>query len=239
MSDFRVLRFAIIVCLGCSVVLSAAAIGLRDRQQANLILDQRRNILKSVGLFQPEMAEEELNATYNERMVGLVVRADGSVVEGRNPTELDPEQEPDLLPVYQRVDDGEVAAYTIPVSGKGLWSTLYGYFALDADLNTVRGITFYQHGETPGLGGEIDKPWFQENFVGKKILDDAGNLRSITVVKGTAADRYPDPDELVHYVDGISGATITSNGVTALLEAELTRYRPYFETLRNGMGRTT
>jgi Na+-transporting NADH:ubiquinone oxidoreductase subunit C len=238
-SDFKVIRFAIIVCLVCSVVLSAAAIGLRDRQEANLVFDQRRNILKSVGLFQADMGEQEVNAVYNESMLGLVLRADGSVVEGRLPEDVNPKTEPELLLLYQRVDDGNVSAYSFPVSGKGLWSTLYGYFALEADLSTVRGLTFYQHGETPGLGGEIDKAWFQENFVGKKILDDAGELRSVTVVKGSAADKYSDPMELRHYVDGISGATITSRSVSLLLKAGLENYEPYFGGLRSSSGRTT
>ncbi|GJM44047.1 MAG: Na(+)-translocating NADH-quinone reductase subunit C [Gemmatimonadota bacterium] len=239
MSDFRVIRFAIIVCLACSVVLSAAAIGLRDRQDANLIFDQRRNILKSVGLFEDGMGEAEVNAIYGERMVGLVLRPDGTVLEGRVPSDIDEAKESELLALYQRLDDGKVGAYSFPVSGKGLWSTLYGYFALEADLNTVAGITFYQHGETPGLGGEIDKPWFQHNFVGKKILDEAGDVVSVTVVKGTAADQHSDPKDLSHYVDGISGATITSRGVTKLVKMGLERYEPYFGTLRSGAGRTT
>lgn len=238
MSDFKVIRFAVIVCLGCSVFLSAAAIGLRERQEANLVFDMRRNILKSVDLFEPGMGEKEVNETYAEKVVGLVLNPDGSVIEGRDPATVDPEEEPELLPMYQRVDDGEVTAYTFPVSGKGLWSTLYGYFALEEDLNTVRGLTFYKHGETPGLGGEIDKEWFQHNFVGKKIRTESGDIVSVAVVKGHAADKHPDPKELQHYVDGISGATMTSNGVTALLRAGLERYEPYFARLR-GEGRTT
>jgi len=238
-SDLRVIRFAMIVCLACSVVLSAAAVGLRDRQDANLLFDMRRNILKSVDLYEPGMDEEAVNRTYDERIVGIVLRGDGTVVEDRNPATVDPEAEPELLPLYERVDDGKVTAYSFPVSGKGLWSTLYGYFALEADLDTVRGLTFYKHGETPGLGGEIDKPWFQHNFVGKKVRDANGEIVSVTVVKGKAADRHPDPADLQHHVDGISGATMTSNGVTALLRAGLERYEPYFSRVRNEAGRTT
>ena len=233
MSDFRVIRFAIIVCLGCSLLVSAAAIGLRDRQEANLILDMRKNILKSVGLLAPGMVEEEVNRVYDSQIVGLVLREDGSVVEGRSPSDVNPDREPELLTVFQRVDDGEVTAYTMPIVGKGLWSTMYGYLALDADLDTVRGITFYKHGETPGLGGEIEKDWFQQNFVGKKIRDGE-ELVSVSVVKGHAADKYTNPDDLEHYVDGISGATITANGVTKMLKAGLERYQPYFARVRTG-----
>ena len=109
----------------------------------------------------------------------------------------------------------------MPISGKGLWSSLFGYFALDADnYSTVKGITFYAHAETPGLGAEISKKWFQDNFVNKEIYEK-NNLKSISVAKGKA-------DENSKYeVDGISGATITSNGVTTLLSRDLRRYEPY------------
>jgi Na+-transporting NADH:ubiquinone oxidoreductase subunit C len=234
----RVLRFAIIICLACSLVVSAAAVGLRDRQEANLLLDKRKNILKSVNLFQPGMTEEEVNRVYADNMVGLVLTPDGKVLEGRDPADVDPDREPDLLLLYERVEDGEVTGYTFPVQGKGLWSTLYGYFALEADLNKVKGLTFYQHGETPGLGGEIEKDWFLDQFVGKEVRDEDGTLTSVTVVKGKAADKYSDPEELIHAVDGISGATITSNGVTALLRKALDTYEPYFSQLRSG-GKTT
>lgn len=238
MSNFKVIRFAVIVCLACSVCLSAAAIGLRERQEANLVFDMRRNILKSVDLYQAGMGENEVNDAYERQIVGLVLNPDGTVIEGKDPSTVNVEEEPDLLPIYERIEDGQVTAYTFPVSGKGLWSTLYGYFALDSDLNTVRGITFYKHGETPGLGGEIDKAWFQQNFVGKKVRNDAGDIVSVTVVKGHATDRHSDPEELTHYVDGISGATMTANGVTALIRKGLERYEPYFERLRDA-GRTT
>jgi len=230
--NLRVIRFAVIVCLACSLLVSAAAIGLRDRQQANLQLDIQKNILKSVGLFDPDQSRDEIQQTFADHMTGLVLSADGTPVEGREPTDVDPEREPDLLPLYECRQDGEVTSYTFPVVGKGLWSTMYGYFALEADLNTVRGITFYAHGETPGLGGEIEKDWFQQNFVGKKILSDDGEIRSVSTVKGKAADLHPDPAELRHYVDGISGATITARGVSEMLLKTLTAYEPYFRQIR-------
>ena len=111
----------------------------------------------------------------------------------------------------------------IPISGKGLWSSLYGYFAIDSNnYSTVRGITFYAHGETPGLGAEISKKWFQNNFIDKEIFTLDNILNSITVIKGKAKDSNK------YEVDGISGATITSNGVTELLKRDLQRFEPYF-----------
>lgn len=230
----KALRFAIIVCLVCSVLVSGAALGLRDRQEANLRVDIQKNILKSVGLVDPTFTPEQIVSTYEKRISGIVLTTDGTVIEGRKPDDVDPEKEPQLLRLYERVDDGNVVAYTFPIVGKGLWSTLYGYFALESDLNTVKGITFYQQGETPGLGAEIEKPWFQENFVGKKILAGDGTIESVKVVKGKAAEVHPNDTE--HYVDGISGATITSKGVTEMIGRTIRQYEPYFAKLR-GQGR--
>ena len=109
-----------------------------------------------------------------------------------------------------------------------MWSTLYGYIALEKDFNTVKGITFYQHGETPGLGGEVDKLWFQENFIGKKIYDVNDKFVSIEVVKGKVSDIYSG-NKANHAVDGISGATITSRGVSDFIKSDLSRYVNYFK----------
>jgi len=228
--NLRVIGFAVVICLACSILVSSAAIGLRDRQEANLQLDIRKNILKSVGLYEGGQAVEEVNRIFDEEIVALVIDRAGNVVEGKTPDDVDPAVDTDSLILFEHVKNGEVMAYTVPTVGRGLWSTLYGYFALESDLNTVKGLTFYKHGETPGLGGEISKAWFQESFVGKKVLDASGGLRSVTVVKGIAADRHPK--DLEHYVDGISGATITADGVTKMLVKTLDDYEPYFGKIR-------
>jgi len=233
-SNTYTFTFTLAVCVGCSLFVSLAAIGLRPQQELNYKVDRQRNILRSVGL--PESTDHRLSPAevqqlFRERIQGIVVDTNGNIVAGRKPEDVDPEKEPDLLPVYLRKDGSTITAYSIPVSGKGLWSTIYGYLALDPDGVTVRGITFYKHGETPGLGGEIEKPWFQNNFKGKKILDEQGRLTSITVVKGKVKDQIP-PSEASHYVDGISGATLTGKGVTALLRHSLERYDPYFRKVR-------
>ena len=100
---------------------------------------------------------------------------------------------------------------------------MFGYIALKDDLNSVLGITFYKHGETPGLGAEVEKKWFQDNFIDKRIFDENGDFVSIAVAKGKALDQY-------HSVDGISGATMTSNGVTKLLATDLGRYMNYINS---------
>jgi Na+-transporting NADH:ubiquinone oxidoreductase subunit C len=129
----------------------------------------------------------------------------------------------EYLPAYKASNP---ESFIIPIAGKGLWSTLFGYFALEKDLNTVKGISFYKHGETPGLGGEVEKKWFQDNFIGKKIFNSSAELISIKVVKGKAGDVLSS-DALIHGVDGISGATITSRGVSEFLKNDLLRYEPY------------
>ena len=106
---------------------------------------------------------------------------------------------------------------------------MYGYFAIEPDASTVKGITFYKHKETPGLGAEVDKNWFKNNFIGKKLVDIEGSLVSIEVVKGYVSDTDPNA---MHKVDGISGATITGKGVTTFLKSDLEKYEPYFAKIR-------
>ena len=125
--------------------------------------------------------------------------------------------------------DNQVDAYAIPISGYGLWSTLYGYFSVDGDGQTVRGITFYAHGETPGLGAEVEAKWFQDNFIGKKIASDDGTFRSVGIVRGKVKNMV-GLDEAPYYVDGISGATVTSKGVENFLREGLKNMRHF----RNG-----
>jgi Na+-transporting NADH:ubiquinone oxidoreductase subunit C len=139
----------------------------------------------------------------------------------------DADRAPYQLMAVTRDAAGKDDAYVFPIKGPGLWSILYGFLALEADGNRVRGITFYQHGETPGLGGEVDNPAWKAQWVGKRILDDQGALRSITVKKNKVDPAIPV--EKLHYVDGLSGSTITSNGVTAFVKRDLTAYRPFLE----------
>jgi Na+-transporting NADH:ubiquinone oxidoreductase subunit C len=140
-------------------------------------------------------------------------------------------QRKEYAPLYQALgENGETVAWCIPISGYGLWSTLYGFLALKPDLRHVRGITFYKHGETPGLGGEVDNFAWQESWEDKAILDEQGHVIGITVKKGIVNEAVPS--EKAHMVDGLSGATITSNGVTRFVLADLTKYEPYFAKLR-------
>ena len=229
-----VLIFAAVVTITCSILLASAASLLRERQQENIALDKQKNILTSAGLIKgdSEVTRQQILSLYDTNIKSQVVDTTGKVIETKQVSQLDPKKDPHLLPLYLYQKDGTVQSYIIPISGKGLWSTIYGYLALEPDVNTVRGITFYQHGETPGLGGEITKQWFTDNFIGKRILSPDGNLVSITVVKGKVADKIPE-SESYHYVDGISGSTLTGKGLTNFLKKDLERYEPFFETIRN------
>ena len=218
--------FAIIV----SLILSVASTQLKPFQDTNIEVDKKRNVLKSLGLDVSVLTPENILSEYKARISEVIIDMKGNYIDSFSYSDLVftenmisgesiyTFQGQNYLPIFK---SSLPESIIIPISGKGLWSTLFGYFALDTDFNTVKGITFYQHGETAGLGGEVDKKWFQDNFAGKKIKDNEGNLVSIHVVKGKSGDD-------MHSVDGISGATITSRGVTDFLLRDLKKYMPFF-----------
>ena len=139
-------------------------------------------------------------------------------------------KKPKYMPVYEVRDQGEVSKYIFPIYGKGLWSTLYGFLALDKDLETIRGITFYQHGETPGLGGEVDNPKWKALWKGKKAFDENNDVK-ISVIKGKVDTSNPNKEYLV---DGLSGATLTTRGVDHLVKYWLGKhgYGAFIDNLR-------
>ena len=203
--DTRTITFAAVICITCSLLLSGTAAGLKGRQEANKAYDVKRNIVKAFGIDIGEMKRPEIEATF-EKHVSEETAGD--------------------LPLYIWTDDGadEPSKYAFPISGKGLWSTLYGYLALNADLETIAGISFYKHGETPGLGAEIEKNWFLVQFKGKRLYK-GGKPLDFTIAKpGTAQGESS--------VDGISGATLTGNGVEALLRKDAARYADYFNQIK-------
>lgn len=226
--------FALIVCVVCSFSLAAVSEGLREKKEQNIALDIKKNILKAVDLrdpLQPKAKPATIERIYQEKIEEKVIDAEGNILEDKRPEDISEGKELYLLYVYK--EGGEVVSYCFPIEGKGLWSTLYGYFALEPDAVTVRGITFYKHGETPGLGAEIEKDWFQNNFKGKKIWDTKANLLvPVAVIKGKVADLIKVPKAAQFHVDGISGATMTSKGVTAMIHKWLHIYEPFFAKIR-------
>ena len=229
--DRRVLGFAAAVCVTCSLLLSAAATLLKERQAYNVELDRKLNVLKAFGVETvvdgKRISAETVEGYFRDHVREAAVDpAAAELVE-------DPAAAGDreLLPLYLWQEGGITRKYAFPISGKGLWSTIYGYLALDQGLAEIVGITFYRHGETPGLGGEIATDWFQGQFRGKRVYKD-GRPQAFEVVKGTVADKYPGGND--HAVDGITGATMTGDGVEAFLNEDLARYEPYFSKVREG-----
>lgn len=238
-SNSYVLGFAVAVCIAMSATLAFTATSLKPLQESAREFDRQKNVMLAAGLIQDgdPRPRAELERLYAERVKEEVVDTrTGSVVAGKAPKDAadlnkaaakaDPADSRRYRVVATtRADDGKLEAIVLPVSGRGLWSTLYGYLALEADRDHVRGITFYQHGETPGLGGEVENPAWTAMWRGKRILGEDGKLRSITVKKGKVDPAVPA--EKAHFVDGLSGATITSNGVTDFVRADLGAFASY------------
>ena len=223
-SDAYTIVFTTIITVILGLGLSYTADSLRGRQILNEELDIKKNILSVLGYKQDTpWTNEEVQSLYDSNINEIRIDEVGLVLD-----EVD-QSGNFAYTIYQSSENNMVTGYAIPIAGKGLWGTMYGYFAIEPDAETVKGITFYKHKETPGLGAEVDKDWFKNNFIGKKLTDKNGELVSIEVVKGYVSKTDP---EALHKVDGISGATITGTGLTTFLKSDLEKYEPYFARVR-------
>lgn len=223
-SDAYTIIFTMITSVILGLGLSATRDSLRERQLLNIELDIKKKILSVLGFEQTgDWIDEDVQSMYDNNINEIIISSAGEEVKENNTSGQK------TYKIYQSRDGNRVKGYAIPISGKGLWGTMYGYFAIEPDASTAKGITFYKHKETPGLGAEVDKDWFKNNFIGKKFIDDSGNLVSIEVIKGFVSDKDPNAK---HKVDGISGATVTGNGLTTFLKADLQKYEPYFAKIR-------
>ena len=225
--DTRTLVFAGAVCITCSLLLSGMAAGLKGFQKANEEFDVKRNIVKAFGVDIGGATAESVAEIFRKHIEERVVDAEtGTVVAEMDPLRIpsDAADKKALLPLYAWMEDGKATKYAFPVSGKGLWGMIYGYLALDADLETIAGISFYKHAETPGLGAEIEKDWFQSQFSGKQLYNDDGEPTDFKVVKPGSARGDA-------VVDGISGATLTGKGVENLLRHDARLYADYFKKI--------
>ena len=225
--------FILTVTIVTSLLLSIASEGLKNLKLKNIELDKKKNILNAVGIdIQKFNNIKDIDNYFIKNIDTLIINDKGDINNYLSISDLKEREnnktgevkyyhdDIEYLPLYK---DNDKNSIILPISGKGLWSTLFGYFAIDANnYSTVKGITFYKHKETPGLGGEVSKKWFQNNFIGKEIYNDK-ELVSIIVAKAGYADKNS-----LYEVDGISGATITSNGVTSFLKRDLKRYQKYF-----------
>lgn len=238
-SNTYIFVFSLIMVTIVAVLLSFVSMQLKPRQQTNVEIEKKQDVLRSVGkaekLDEVEdksvYIEEEFEAFITESYVvdfsGNQLETDAFEVMLTLNAEIRRPQEERNYPVFVYVNDSGEKKYVLPVRGKGLWGPIWGYIALNDDLNTIFGAVFDHKGETPGLGAEINTGWFQEPFVNKTLFDENGEFVSITVVKGGA-----DPDD-PHGVDGISGGTITSKALEEMLKDCMTGYVAHFESLVN------
>lgn len=207
-----------------AAILASAAMALRPRQDKNVEIEKMQNILASVNI---ESTTETAGNIYADKIRNqYVINSQGEIVEGEDAFEIDLKREKAksaeerLLPVYECETESGLK-YIFPLRGAGLWGPIWGFVSLDDDMNTIYGANFDHQSETPGLGAEINTDWFQEEFKGKQIFDQSGNLISITVTKpGQEAQEE-------HSVDGISGGTITSKGLEQMLLEDFNSYEEF------------
>lgn len=206
-----------------ALALSFASTTLKPYQDENIEKEKMQNILSSIDV---NVSRDEAAEIYTNYIVEDLVLSNGQPVEGIEAFSVEMEKEvrrPNNernAPLYIAKKDGQTY-YVIPLRGTGLWGPIWGYVALESDVNTIYGAVFDHKGETPGLGAEITTTKFTDQFKGKKVLDENGELISIDVRKGDASTEYQ--------VDGISGGTITSNGVEAMLMDCLKAYYPFLK----------
>jgi Na+-transporting NADH:ubiquinone oxidoreductase subunit C len=219
--------FALVLVVLVAVLLSAASLGLKERQNSNVKQEKMQSILSSVGV---EVDRSEAQAAFDKIIANVYTIKGGAVVSEDRETGFDIDMAEAIksenmdreVPLYVANKEGETF-YIVPLRGKGLWGPIWGYLSLKSDGNTVVGATFDHKSETPGLGAEITTPMFTDAFPGKKISED-GAYKSISVVKkGSVSSEYA--------VDGISGGTITSNGVNDMLMDCLAPYAEYFKNI--------
>lgn len=245
------IKVALLLCIVCSVFVSASAVLLRPLQQANKDLDRKANILAAAGLLKPGVSVDEQFASIITKAVDLDTgkftdAVDVAVYDQRKAskdTTLSRQlgSDVDIAKISRRVKYGMVylvetdqgiEKIILPIKGLGLWSTLHGFLALEGDLNTVAGIGFYEHAETPGLGGEVDNPLWKAKWIGKQVYGDGAGV-ALDVIKGQVDTSRP---ESIHQIDGLSGASLTSKGVRNLIQFWLGEngYESFLANLKNG-----
>jgi Na+-transporting NADH:ubiquinone oxidoreductase subunit C len=246
--------FAAVLCLVCGVFVAGSAVALKEKQDANKRLDKQKKVLSVAGLIEEGASPtpQEVEQLFSDRIVAKAVDiekgvyADGIDAESfdQRKASKDPSTSveapdngakvarvPNHAVIYQVVDGSSVEQIILPIEGKGLWSTLYGFVSVETDMNTVKGLTFYEHAETPGLGGEVDNAKWKAGWKGRKIYNDDGVVE-LKVVKGKAKAANEAP----YAVDGLSGATLTSNGVSYTIEFWFgdDGFGPFIENVKSG-----
>lgn len=234
----------LIACIACAVIVSVTAVSVRPEQNLNIENEKKLKILAAAGIVTDEVEKEfskietlyvdfasnqlvQVENNYDHIKASASIEASSIVPKDQDIAIL--KRRENIAPIYVWYSDEEqIQKVVLPIRGYGLWGTLYGYISLDADLNTVKGIEYYDHKETPGLGGEVDNPVWKSDWNGKKIYDTSGKV-ILYVTKGPSSEDYE--------IDGISGATLTSNGVTNMIRYWLGEngYGPVLQKLREGI----
>lgn len=256
----RTLIVALVLSIAFSVVVSTAAVMLRPAQIQNQNLDIKTNILSAAGMLEPGSSAEQIEDAFERFDVRLVDLdtgefVDPSAVGVQDPMKYDmykaasdpqlstniPSAEdkagikrrPNVAKVYTMSENGQINRVVLPIHGYGLWSTLYGFISLEGDLNTIEGLGFYAHAETPGLGGEVDNPRWKRQWVGKEVYSEDRSEPQVRLVKGGVSS---DAQNKEHKVDALSGATLTSRGVEQLVNYWMgdRGYAPFLQKLREG-----
>ncbi|MES0872301.1 Na+-transporting NADH:ubiquinone oxidoreductase subunit C [Pseudovibrio denitrificans] len=245
----RTITVAVVLCLICSMIVSGAAVMLKPQQEINKTLDKKTNILKVAGLYQDGIDVEKAFGAFEPRLVdvatGKFSDAEDAATYDQRVAAKDParsialandpasiKRQAKLASVYLLRDDaGKIERIVLPVHGYGLWSTLYGFIALNADGNEVYGLRFYAHGETPGLGAEVDNPKWMAQWPGKLVYGDNG---AVNIGVGKAAPAGIDGSK--HHIDAIAGATLTSRGVDNLVKFWMGEqgFKTFLDNLKKG-----
>lgn len=247
----KTLIVAFSLCIVCSVIVSTAAVVLKPAQEVNKTLDRKRNILAAAGMLDDTRSVEEQFEQVSTRVVDLrtgrfapdvdVARFDQRKAAKDPASSQVLSAEQDQAKISRRenhalvylVEDaqGEIDKIILPIHGYGLWSTLYGFIALEPDANTVAGLGFYEHGETPGLGGEVDNPRWKAVWPGKQVYRD-GDV-ALALIKGAVV---PGNANAPWQIDGLAGATLTARGVTNLVQFWLGEngFEPFLNNLKAG-----
>jgi len=230
-SNLYIVIYSGILTIVCGGLLALASEGLKEKQQFNIDMEQKKNILSTVIVIEEGV---DINQLYAKRVKAFVVDFQGSVKEGMQPKDVNlaaeykKTRDQRLLPVYEfknETDSSKTDYIVLPVFGYGLWNNIWGFVALKSDLNTVQGVKFQHAGETPGLGARIETDEDVQNRYKGKTIYDNGKLVSVTMMKGEGKDYSSNS----HQVDGLSGATLTAKGVNNMLQDYFVAYENYMK----------
>lgn len=233
-SNTYIITFSLILTIVLGGLLAGANQGLKEKQQIAVDLDTKKQILGAIPAEKAKIAEmtgDEVIARYGEVIESYVADHEGNLIEGVVAEDVNIEKnykkpvEERQFPIFKYSNGGN-EAYILPTFGAGLWDAIWGFVAITPDFKQITGISMAHRGETPGLGARITDPEIQGRYVDKMIVDEAGNLVSVTMIKG---EKNPEDKLGPNKVDGMAGATLTAVGVNNMLEAYLGFYKNYFD----------